>query len=94
MFRGLLSMNDEKKIALNLLKTSRGQIDAIIRMLEEDRYCIDISNQILAAQGLLKKVDLTILKQHMRYCVTEAIEEGKGDDKIEEVINLMGYYYK
>ena len=40
---------------LRLLRTARGQVDGIIRMLEEGRYCIDISNQILATEALLKK---------------------------------------
>jgi len=85
-------MNDEKKYALNILKTSRGQIEAVIRMLEEDRYCIDISNQINAVQGLLKKANLTILKQHMNHCVKDAFIEGNGDEKIEEIISILDSY--
>ena len=42
-------MNDGKKRAANMLKTARGQIDGIIKMVEEDRYCVDISTQILSA---------------------------------------------
>ena len=45
-------MNNERKKALQLLKTARGQIDGIIKMIEDDRYCVDISNQIMAAQSL------------------------------------------
>jgi DNA-binding FrmR family transcriptional regulator len=82
-------MNDEKKYALNILKTSRGQIEAVIRMLEEDRYCIDVSNQINAVQGLLKKANLTILKQHMNHCVKDAFIEGNGDEKIEEIMSIL-----
>jgi len=55
-------MSIERQKALNLLKTARGQIDGIIRMIEEDRYCVDISKQILAAQALLKKSNLEILR--------------------------------
>jgi len=55
-------MSEERKKALQLLKTARGQIDGIIKMIEEGRYCIDISNQILASQALLKKSNLEILK--------------------------------
>ena len=50
--------HSDKKQVLNLLKTSRGQIDGIIKMLEEDRYCVDISKQILSVQALLKKSKL------------------------------------
>lgn len=82
-------MNEEKGKALNLLKTGRGQIEAAIRMIEEDRYCVDVSNQIMAVQGLVKKANVLILKQHMNHCVKEAIEEGAGEEKIEEVIGLL-----
>ena len=82
-------MNDEKKYALNLLKTARGQMDAVIRMLEEDRYCVDVSNQILAVQGLLKKSNMAILKQHMEHCVKDAFLAGGGDEKVEEVMELF-----
>ncbi|MTI48849.1 metal-sensing transcriptional repressor [Sporosalibacterium faouarense] len=87
-------MNDARKRAVNLLKTSKGQIDGIIRMLEEDRYCVDISKQILAVLGLLKKANLNILDQHIKSCVKDAILEGKGDEKIEEIINVLDKYVK
>jgi DNA-binding FrmR family transcriptional regulator len=82
-------MNKEQQDALRLLKTARGQIEGSIKMLEEGRYCVDISNQILAVNGLLKKANLTILKQHMNTCVTSAIEGGEGHEKIEEVMQLL-----
>ena len=52
-----------------LLKTARGQIDGILRMVEEDRYCIDISNQLLATQSILKKTNRMVLKAHLDSCV-------------------------
>jgi len=82
-------MNNEKKIALLALKTARGQIDAVINMIEEGRYCVDVSNQIIAIQGLLKKANLLILKQHMYHCVKEAFEHNKGDEKIDEIIDIL-----
>lgn len=87
-------MNDDRKKALNLLKTSKGQIEGIIRMLEDDRYCVDISKQILAVQGLLKRSNLNILEGHIKSCVTEAILEGKGDEKIDEIVNILDKYIK
>ena len=48
-------MNQEKQQALQALKTARGQIDGIIKMIEDGRYCIDISNQIFAASAMLKR---------------------------------------
>ena len=82
-------MNEEKKQALQALKTARGQIDGIIKMIEDGRYCIDISNQIFAASAMLKRSNLLILKQHMNHCVLEAAQEGHGSEKIDEVIGIL-----
>ncbi len=93
--RGGIDMEcGDKKQVLNLLKTARGQMDGIIRMLEEDRYCVDISKQILSVQALLKKANLQIIDQHIRHCVKEAFLEGNGDEKVTEVIDLIDKYAK
>ena len=89
-------MNPGKKKAIIKLKTARGQIDGIIKMLDDDRYCVDISTQILSAIGLLKKANIDILNSHIRTCVSTAILEGEdqGDAKIEEIINIIDKYIK
>lgn len=84
-----MEMNEEKQQALKALKTAKGQIDGIIKMIEEGRYCIDISNQIFASSALLKRANLLILKQHMNHCVLEAAKQGEGSGKIEEVIGIL-----
>ncbi|MGL5152685.1 MAG: metal-sensing transcriptional repressor [Clostridium sp.] len=78
-------MKDERKKALQSLKTARGQIDGIIKMIEDDRYCIDISNQIMAAQALVKKANLSILKGHLNHCVVEACNGGNLEEKVKEI---------
>lgn len=88
-------MNEEQKKALNLLKTARGQVNKVIEMLEDERYCMDVSTQILAVQGLLKKANLQILEQHMNHCVREAFESGTGgEEKVTEVMKLLETYTK
>lgn len=82
-------MNADQKKALQSLKTAKGQIEATIKMLEDGRYCVDISNQILAAQSLLKKADLLIIKQHMNHCVKQAFLSDNGEEKIDEVMELL-----
>jgi len=79
---------------LNLLKTSRGQLDGIIKMVEEKRYCVDISKQILAVQALLKKANLKIIDRHIKSCVKQAFEEGRGDEKVDEIIEILDKYAK
>ncbi len=78
---------DHQKVEL-LLKTARGHIDGILRMIEENRYCIDIATQISAVDSLLKKARREVLSAHMTSCVRNA----KGEDldaKIKEVIKLL-----
>lgn len=77
---------------MNSLKTARGQIDGILKMIDEGRYCIDISKQIMAVQSLLKKANMKILKNHMHSCVASALQEGKGDEKIDEIIYILEKY--
>lgn len=87
-------MNEEQKKALQSLKTSKGQIEGIIKMIEDGRYCVDISNQIIAAQGLLKKANMLILKQHIHHCVKDAVKLDNGDEKIDEIIDLLSKVMK
>lgn len=82
-------MNEEKKKALQALKTSKGQIEGIIKMIEDSRYCVDVSNQIIAAQSLLKKANMLILKQHLHHCVKDALVNGNGEEKVNEIIDLL-----
>ncbi|NLL95636.1 MAG: metal-sensing transcriptional repressor [Clostridiaceae bacterium] len=91
----ILESGDKTKV-LNLLKTSKGQIDGIIRMVEEDRYCVDISKQILSVQALLKKANLKIIDQHIKHCVKQAFSEGEiaGNEKVNEIMDLISKYAK
>lgn len=82
-------MNEEKTKALQALKTSKGQIEGIIKMIEEGRYCVDIANQIIAAQSLLKKANMLILKQHLNHCVKDAFLNNTGEEKIDEILGIL-----
>ena len=72
-----------------LLKTARGQIDGILKMVEEDRYCLEVSSQIMAAQSILKKANRMVLKVHMNSCVKEAVESGDPEEKLAELATLL-----
>lgn len=83
-------MTDERKKAIKNLKTVKGQVDGIINMIEEGRYCVDVSNQIMAAFSLLKRANLDILEGHLHHCVKESFEnDDQSDEKIQEVIQLL-----
>ena len=79
---------DEKQI-VRLLKTARGHIYGILKMVEEDRYCVDISNQIMATDAILRKANKEILRAHMKCCVKDALETGQEDKKIDELIDMI-----
>lgn len=82
-------MNKDHVKAMLTIKTARGQIEGIIKMMEEERYCLDISNQIIATQGLLKKTNIIILRQHIEHCIRQAINQGNGKEKKEEIIDIL-----
>lgn len=86
--------DDEKKAIVNRLKRIEGQVRGIQKMVEEDRYCIDILVQISAIQAALKKVGLSVSERHLKHCVTHAINEGDGDQAIEELLDVMKHYSK
>lgn len=82
-------MRSDKEKITRLLKTARGQIDGLMRMVEEDRYCVDISNQILATQAILRNINLQILQDHLNHCVKEAMVLENGEEKITEIMSII-----
>ncbi len=82
-------MMADKATVSRLLKTARGQLDGIIKMVEEDRYCMEISNQIMATEAILRKTNKEVLKAHMKCCVQAALDSGDSDEKIDELIELL-----
>ena len=74
-----------------------GQVRGIARMLEEDRYCIDILNQVQAIKAALKRVENDILKDHAAHCVAHAIKSGNAKDqtkKFAELVDVFSRYGK
>lgn len=78
---------DPKKI-VRLLKTAQGQLEGILRMVEEDRYCLEISSQIMAADAILRRANREVLKAHLDRCVLEAVESGDRDQAKEKLAEL------
>ena len=82
-------MKAEKDKISRLLKTARGQMDGILKMVEEDRYCLDVSNQLMATQSILKKANRMVLKAHMNSCVRQAVVSGDPEEKLNELALLL-----
>ena len=68
-------MKADKQQITRLLKTARGQLDGLLRMVEEDRYCIDISNQLMATDAILRKANREVLRAHLEGCVKEGSQD-------------------
>lgn len=79
-------MHADKNKTIRKLKTVGGQIDGLIKMIEDDRYCVDISNQIMASISILKNVNKEVLRGHLEHCVYDSLKQ-KNEDEIKEKIN-------
>lgn len=85
-------MLDHHKLSvLNRLKTVRGHIDAVIGMVEEERYCPEIMKQTSALQASLEKVNRILLQNHLETCVAHAVSEGRTAEIVEELMETMKY---
>ena len=80
---------DKKKIS-RLLKIARGQMDGILQMVEEDRYCIEISQQLMATEAILNKVNKEILTAHLKNCVSHAESQAEKEENIDELVDMLG----
>lgn len=88
---GLAAHPEAKRKAQRLIRTVVGHTQGIEKMIEEERYCIDILKQIAAVQGLLTKLANTVSEAHMKHCVRLAIEEGHGEEIIDELMETLKY---
>lgn len=79
---------------LKRLKKIEGQIRGIQKMIEEDRYCVDILAQLAAVKAATNKVGLSLIDSHTRGCVTQAIKEGDGSRHIDELLEVIRVFTK
>ena len=79
-----------KKDLQDRLRRIEGQVRGLQRMVEEDTYCIDVLTQLNSVNAALKAVGMGLLDAHVRHCVRESIEQGQGDQKVEELMAAVG----
>lgn len=82
-------MKANKTDVERLLNTAKGQIDGMLKMVNNNAYCIDISNQILACIAILKKVNSEILSSHLHCCVLNATTEEEKEKKLDEINEIV-----
>lgn len=80
-------MADHEKVK-RLLKTARGQIDGILKMVDEDRYCIDVSTQLMATESLIARINADVLMAHIEGCVRSACDCGCESEKAEKLAEI------
>jgi DNA-binding FrmR family transcriptional regulator len=85
-------IEDKKPKLLNRLRRLEGQVRGVARMVEEDRYCIDILTQTQAIRAALAKVEAELLRDHVDHCIRGAFASGDTADqrqKIEELVEVL-----
>ncbi|MBQ2003449.1 MAG: metal-sensing transcriptional repressor [Peptococcaceae bacterium] len=87
-------MMADKAHVTKLLKTARGQLDGILKMVEDDRYCMDISTQLMATEAMLNKINKEILTAHLKHCVSNAETQEERDQKVDELVHMLGKLMK
>lgn len=72
------------------LRSVRGQVDGVLKMIEDDRYCVDVLRQIAAVTAALDRIAKIELKNHLEHCYTDAIRSGHAERAHAEVAELLG----
>jgi len=80
---------ETKKDATTRLNRIAGQVGGIQRMVDDEKYCVEILTQIAAVRAALDKVGLVILKSHLQNCVAEAVREGRTNEAVEELNDIL-----
>ena len=88
---GYSSKKDELQTRLRKIE---GQVRGLQRMVEEDQYCLDILTQVSSVVAALRAVGFGLLDDHARHCVREGIEQGNGDEKVEELMAAVARFSK
>lgn len=83
-------MMADQTTVLRLLKTARGQIDGICKMVEEGRSCMDISQQVTATDAILRRVNKELLSAHLKHCVEQARDDRERAQRIDELVHALG----
>jgi DNA-binding FrmR family transcriptional regulator len=80
-----------RRSVLNRLRTARGHLDAVLRMVEDDAYCPDVMKQLSAVQGQLERASRVVLRNHLETCVPAAMVAGRTDEIVEELMEAMRF---
>ncbi|MGH3343359.1 MAG: metal-sensitive transcriptional regulator [Carbonactinosporaceae bacterium] len=82
---------ENKHAILNRLKTVRGHLDGIVRMVEDEVYCVDVMKQISATQSSLERANRLVLRNHLQTCFSDAVRAGGGEAAIAELVDAVKF---
>lgn len=80
---------DTQERILHRLKIAKGQLENVMKMIEEDKYCIDVLHQMQAVESALKETGNLVLENHLKSCVADSISKGKKDEAIGEIMQVF-----
>ncbi len=83
--------SQHREAVLNRLKTARGHLDAVIRMVGEDAYCPEVMKQLSAVQGSLERASRLVLRNHLETCVAAAMQAGRIDEIVDELMEALRF---
>jgi CsoR family transcriptional regulator, copper-sensing transcriptional repressor len=84
-------MDEYHRRVVNRLKTARGHLDGIVRMVEEDAWCPDIMKQLSAVQGMLEGTSREVFRHHLETHVAEAVRAGRAEEIVDELMETLKY---
>jgi DNA-binding FrmR family transcriptional regulator len=83
--------SEHQRNVVNRLKTARGHLDAVIRMVEDDTYCPEIMKQLSAVQGSMERASRLVLRNHLETCVAAAMQAGRIEEIVDELMEALRY---
>lgn len=87
----MVKLKNKKENLLHRTKIVRGQLNTLLKMIDDDKYCIDILNNSLSIQKALKKIDILIMEDHLRYCAVNQAKKGETEKLVKELIDVYKY---
>jgi CsoR family transcriptional regulator, copper-sensing transcriptional repressor len=80
---------DTQERILHRLKITKGQLEKVIKMVEDDEYCIDIIHQMQAVESAIRETEGVLLENHLKTCTADAIRKGRKKEAITEIMNVF-----
>ena len=80
-----------RRSLINGLRSARGHLDAVLRMVDEDAYCPDVMKQLSAVQGQLERANRLVLRNHLETCVAAAMAAGRTEEIVDELMEALRF---